>query len=248
MYNRSFLMKCQACGLLYVSPRLTRESFALHFNKNYMEPLEALRWEQSRHLIYQQVLQIINAYRKTQVFEIGCAYGTFLSMCKDSGIEVSGCDISLNACRDASARLKEEILNGYFEDIQSLVAPQECIVSIDTFYYCPDPENHLKLIYDTLRPGGIFVLRVRNGMYIELKTRLGLRSFPIEHIYFYTPRTLSKLLGKAGFSTWKCIPGVCKQILSPIDSLFRSLSLLTMPIVGNKWALTKDFCMVAVKG
>jgi len=141
MYSQSLLLKCQVCGLLYVSPRLTRESLALHFNNNYMEPSEALRWEQSRDGVYQQVLGLINAYGKTQVFEIGCAYGTFLLVCKNAGLQVAGCDISAEACRNASAQLNEEILNSHFEDIHDVVPPQECIVSIDTFYYCPDPQR-----------------------------------------------------------------------------------------------------------
>ena len=247
MYAKSALVKCKVCGLLYVSPRLTRESLVFHFNNHYLQAPEALRWEQSRNKIYQQVLDVIKRFKKKQIFEIGCSYGTFLLMCQKAGLNVGGCEISSEACKSASAHLGVRILNGDVEEVGNLLEPQECVASIDTIYYCSDPQHHLILIHKMLRPGGILVLRVRNALYVELATRLPWRTFPIEHLYFFTPRTLGDLLGKAGFGRWEIIPGVSHGIPRMVDLLVRSVAKLAMAIVGDGYILTRDFCTVAIK-
>jgi len=247
MYAPLSLVKCQECGLLYVSPRLTRESLIFHFNKNYLQSSEALQWEKSRHRIYQQVLRLIKKQQKNQTFEIGCFHGSFLWMAQAAGFTVDGCDISAEACRIASTRLGVKILNGELEEVGSLIGPQECIVSIDTLYYCSDPQRQLMLIHGMLKPGGILVLRLRNGSYVGLRQRVNLKSFPVEHIYFFTPRTLGRLLDKAGFTRWKIIPGACKGLPRPADLFVRSISRLATTMLGEHCVLTKDFCAVAMK-
>ena len=246
MWARLSLVKCRGCGLLYVSPRLTGRSLAVHFNEAYLQPSEVAAWEQSRYPIYRQVLDLIAQHGKKRVFEVGCSHGTFLSMCQASGLEVGGCDISIDACRNASNRTGVEILRGDMLQIHDALEPQECIVSIDTIYYCSDPRRQLTAIHDTLAPGGLLVLRVRNGRYVEWKTRLHL-GFPVEHIYFFTPRTLGGLLRQAGFKQWTIVPGACHRLPSLGDVLIRSVSKLLMTTVGENALLTRDFCMVAIK-
>lgn len=247
MYAPSSLVKCLNCGLLYVSPRLSREAMAFHFNAHYLQPSGALAWEQSRRPIYEQVLALIKKYQKDQVFDVGCSHGTFLLMCQRVGLTVGGCDISSEACRRASVRLGVKIFDGTIEEITNLIDPQECIVSIDTLYYCSDPQRHLTLIHSILKPGGVLVLRVRNGWYVELASRLSWRSFPIEHLYFFTPGTLGGLLENAGFSRWEIIPGVSHGMPRPVDVMIRSISGLATVISRKKWVPAKDFCAVAIK-
>src|SRR5438034_8069815 len=98
MYAQLSLVKCERCGLMYVSPRLTHESLAIHFNKNYLQSSDALAWERSRGDIYRQVLDLVTSRTKRQIFEIGCSYGTFLSRAQAAGLTVGGCDISAEAC------------------------------------------------------------------------------------------------------------------------------------------------------
>lgn len=247
MYVDSHLIKCQGCGLLYVSPRLTMESLARHFNNTYLRPAEALEWERSRHRVYRSVLDLVRMAAGRELFEIGCSYGTFLSMCRDAGLTVGGCDVSAEACRQASERLGVEILNGDLEDLGDRVPPQDCMVSIDTLYYCSDPQRHLAAIHNKLKPGGRLVLRVRNAMYVELTARLGLDSCPIEHLYFFTPYMLGRMLGKAGFTRYDTVPGVCHGIPRPLDSLLRAVAKGVMSGLGDRYVLTRDFCTVAIK-
>jgi SAM-dependent methyltransferase len=247
MYARSALVKCRVCGLVYVSPRLTRESMALHFNSNYLQGAEAVQWEQSRRPIYQQILDLVRKHGKNQAFEIGCSYGTFLAMCQDTGFDVGGCDISAGACRRASALLGVEILNGDLEQVGNLVAPQECIVSIDTIYYCADPYRHLTLIHELLKPRGIVVLRVRHAWDLQLRRSLHLEAVPIEHIYVFTPATLGNLLQKAGFVLQEVGPGVCKGFPRAVDMSIRGASRLAMAVLGHRYCFSRDFCVVAMK-
>jgi SAM-dependent methyltransferase len=247
MYAPLSLVKCSRCGLLYVSPRLTHESLAVHFNENYLHPSDALAWERSRDEIYRQILDLVTCRTKREIFEIGCSYGTFLSRAQAAGLTVAGCDISAEACRRASDRLGIEIFNGAFEQLEDVVPPQDCIVSIDTLYYCPDPQHHLSVVYNKLKRGGILVLRVRNGLHIEWTARLGLGSCPIEHIYFFTPHTLGTLLRKAGFVRSHTVAGVCHGLPRPIERVMRSASRALASGLGTRYLLSKDFCMVAVK-
>jgi SAM-dependent methyltransferase len=247
MYAQLALVKCKACGLLYVSPRLTTDSMAFHFNNSYLGRADGLRWERSRRRIYSQVLNLIRLHGKSRIFEIGCSFGTFLSMCASAGLKVGGCDISAEASRHASARVGVDILTGDLARIAEHVPPQECIVSIDTIYYCSDPQDHLALIRSKLTTGGILVLRVRNGFYVEWQTRLRQVSFPVEHLYFFTPRTLGELLTRAGFGRWRIVPGACHGVPGPVDLMMRAASGLVVAGTSNRWLPTRDFCAIAVK-
>ena len=92
------------------------------------------------------------------------------------------------------------------------------------------------------------VLRVRNGRHVEWKARLRLGSCPIEHVYFFTPETLGGLLRKAGFVRYQTLAGVCHGLPRPIDWVLRCVSHAVTSVLGTRCLLTKDFCMVAVKG
>jgi SAM-dependent methyltransferase len=247
LYRPVSLVKCRGCGLLYVSPRLTGPSLLWHFNTNYLRAAAGLAWEESRRRVYGQVLDLVRRHGKRQVFDIGCSYGTFLAMCRDAGLAIGGCDVSREACRVAAARVGTTIFNADVEGIHATVPAQECIVSIDTLYYAPDPQRQLSLIHTMLKPDGVLILRVRNGLYAELTARLGLGTFPVEHLYFFAPRTLGRLLGRAGFRRWRVVPAVGKGVSPPADRVMRSLSGCVAALSRGAWMPARDFCVVATK-
>jgi SAM-dependent methyltransferase len=247
MYRPVSLVKCRACGLLYVSPRLTGQSLRVHFNTNYLHGPAGLTWEDARRGVYRQVLDLVRRHGKREVFDVGCSYGTFLSMCRDAGLAVGGCDVSAEACRIAAARVGATIFDGDIERIQATIPPQECIVSIDTMYYSPDPQRDLSTIHTMLKPGGVLILRLRNGLYTEAAARLGLGTFPIEHLYFFEPRTLGRLLERAGFAGWRVVPAVGKGVSPPADRAMRSISRWIAGLSRGAVMLARDFCVVATK-
>jgi SAM-dependent methyltransferase len=123
--------------------------------------------------------------------------------------------------------------------------------------HLPDPLDTLKLILETLKPGGSICIAVHNVKSISA-TLLRSKSpiFDVEHTYLYSKKTLKLLLEKAGYSEieirhYKNSYSLAYLFhLLPLSRRFKSKLLnsnygqllrrvrLTVPL-GNMWAVAR---------
>lgn len=134
-----------------------------------------------------------------RLFEIGCGTGVFLDEARRAGWQVSGLEVSEYAAGEAVARGLEVVCQAV-EDWSPPGAVFDCVALWDVLEHLRDPAGTLMRAAGSLRAGG--VLAITTGDLSSLCARLSgarwhLFTLP-EHLFFFTPTALRRLLSRAG--------------------------------------------------
>lgn len=185
-----------------------------------------LRMNESHSAVTEWALDFLDIQENDQVLDIGCGGGaTLMRMSKHiqtghlTGIDYS--EISVNLSRELNAgdiySGKMEILRASVERLPVEDEKFDKIVTVESFYFWPNPVDNLKEVLRTLKKGGVFLLAAD----IYQKDNLGKEV--LENIERYqllnpTPDEFRTMFQQAGFSRikihikqgedWICVEGI----------------------------------------
>jgi len=167
-----------------------------------------------------------------KVLEIGSSYGFFLEEAKRARLNILGIDIS----REAVAHAKRQGLPARAVDLFDAKFPSNSFDGVVAFHlieHVLDPMAFLREVYRITKPGGILMLATpKEGGYVQ--RMMGKHWFSYrhkEHLYFFSKRTMTMLLAKAGFSDIRCFGDETRWY--PIRFLLRGVTFY----VNNPWWL-----------
>jgi SAM-dependent methyltransferase len=201
------LVQCSHCGLLYLNPRLRSdiilEGYSSGEDQNFISQAE------SRERTFAKSLKLIEKYKpnKGNVLDIGTAGGSFLKVARDNGWQVAGCEPNQWLCDWASQHYDLEIVPGTIFDMQLEDEHFDVITLWDVLEHTPDPTRVLHECYRVLKPGGVLLTNIPD--FDSLVSRLMGRKWVFLlsiHLYYFTPKTIRKLLEKTGFRLLKHRP------------------------------------------
>lgn len=196
-YEKDFLCKCRDCSFVFAYRKPTRQQLIDHYEgygrNDYLSEITIRR--------YHEILDLFEKSRKTnRLLDVGCGIGYFLEVAKKRGWEVYGTEYTDKAIEICSAKgisMKQGPLNpanyepGYFD----------VITSFEVIEHINNPQEELKNFYSLLRPGGLVYITTPNFnslLRYYLKDKYNVLSWP-EHLSYYTPGTLRKLMERSGF-------------------------------------------------
>jgi SAM-dependent methyltransferase len=137
-----------------------------------------------------------------RLLDVGCGVGQLLAVAQARGYTVSGCDISPWATEYARNQ-GFDVRTGALDQLHYADGSFDIVVASHTLEHVPKPLPFLGEIRRILAPGGLLVIAVPNFgslMAQALRTRwAGL--LPDQHLWHFTPSTLSGLLTRGGFRT-----------------------------------------------
>ena len=253
-WNLLGVRRCEECGLVFVSPRLTQDAMGWVFNERYFRRTDPDYWGGRRVPIFRDITRLLRRYGVQSVLDVGAAYGHFPKWALDNGFDASGCDISESAVEWGVENLGVPLSVGRIQEVDLPSGSFDCVVSLDTLYYVADPAGDLAAIRRLLKPGGCAILRLRSNRRLKSRAReagkktIGGQVVPAPHLWGFTPNTVARVLAKCGFQTELLEPAAySKTALGPIYGLGlaanRALarSPLSTPI------LTRSFNVVAVR-
>jgi 2-polyprenyl-3-methyl-5-hydroxy-6-metoxy-1,4-benzoquinol methylase len=199
------LERCGACGLVYGSPRLSTAAREALYRLNPGEMHAALD-ARLRVLMAQRCAQMrremFPAPREGgSLFEIGCGWGHFLEACRTRFSAVAGAEPSREQAAHARSRFGLDVTEA--DVFARPPSPaHDLIAAWEVLEHVPDPARMLAWACAALKPGGQVALSTPNfgSLYRRL---LGPRWFyfiPSQHLSYFTARTLSAMLRRAGFS------------------------------------------------
>ncbi len=201
------LVKCNTCGLVRSDPIASQDTLTQLYNKSVFTYSDQV---QSIKKTYGNYLKKLTGFgvKKNSLLEIGCGNGFFLEEAQSQGYQVTwGIEPSEDAILEARADLRANIVcdmmrPGVFESNKF-----DVICLFQVFDHISDPGGLLDECFNILKPSGLVLCLNHN---IESwSANLFKESSPIidiEHTFLYSPRTLSLLFQKHGFTTRRIAP------------------------------------------
>jgi 2-polyprenyl-3-methyl-5-hydroxy-6-metoxy-1,4-benzoquinol methylase len=148
-----------------------------------------------------------------RLLEIGCAYGFFLSEAQRH-FQVRGLEVSEHAVQAAQARGLDVAHRNLAQHFELHPEPVDAVVMLDVVEHLDEPAAMMRTVHEHLNPGGVVMLTT--GDWSSLSSKLMGKRWrlmtPPEHLYFFSPATLSRMLEKIGFEVvkivkpWKKVP------------------------------------------
>jgi 2-polyprenyl-3-methyl-5-hydroxy-6-metoxy-1,4-benzoquinol methylase len=196
------IVRCNACGLVYANPRwdstLVNESYSVVEDPTYVEEREGRVLTFSRNLAPFDSLVAANSQTR-RLLDVGCHIGVMIELAQARGWEAWGVEPSLWAAAQARAR-GLRVVTGTLSDAQIPENYFDVVTMWDVIEHLTDPAAEIRHVHRILKPGGVFAIHT-----IDIESafaRLMGARWPwlMEmHLYYFSPRTLSKMLAQNGF-------------------------------------------------
>jgi SAM-dependent methyltransferase len=220
------VLTCQSCGQVYLNPLPSEANIRALFSRLYTTGEGSLPELRSYYgfgfhddpqnplvQLYERWLAILERHHPPgRLLDIGCGTGLFLVVARRRGWTATGIDDCDEAARHAVERFGCDVRTGNFEAME-LSERFDAVTMWDILEHARRPLDLLASVRRTLAPGGIVALATPNdrnllgllagALYRVSARRLTapLRRFYIEqHFLYFTPRTITQLLSRAGLA------------------------------------------------
>jgi len=200
--------RCQNCKLVQITPQPSQKEIRLLY-RNDWKHFAPYQSQTEAHRTYFQtlfsfVLRSRSLGRSPRILDVGSATGVFLSLLKKRGTQGVGVDVS----RDAVSYCRKNGLEDYEGTLFEVVKKKKWKSVFDAVFACQvieherDPLTFLKTMKSIIKPNGIIVITTPNHdtwwRILMGKRWIGYQH--PEHLFFFTPKVLTKLMHTAGLT------------------------------------------------
>jgi len=201
------LVQCRSCGMVFVNPQLDSKSLTrIYEEKTDPEALVELYAKIATPKViegYDEKLRQLEKLlgSKGRILDFACAAAYFVERAALMGWEAHGSDIGAWVSLATERRGLRNIHIGQLHDLHFPDGYFEVVYAAQVFEHLQAPLPVLAEIKRILKPNGILYVDVPNYRTIPIvlnRDDFFLNS-PPQHINFFTPKTLSRLLNEGGF-------------------------------------------------
>ncbi len=221
---------CQKCRLRYVNPRIDHQSLEEGYVETYYpeEKVERIHTDSMEWLQMSERLSELEKLHgsKGRLLDVGCGIGTFLHLASEQGWETQGIDPSKSGCAFAQNVHNLDVHCGDVFDANYPTAHFNAITLYHVLEHISELNPFLNELRRILKPktnnknAGTLVIEVPNGE--GMQSRLHKENWhyvhPKDHLYYFSVRSLSRLLHKHGFHEIKV--GKPKRVSPTTNGLF----------------------------
>jgi SAM-dependent methyltransferase len=203
--------RCRRCGLVYANPRASEADILRRYSHDYFwnEYLPASGAPGGRvdHALNDgrnaPLLNLLRAHAPggRRLLEVGTGAGLFLKAAERAGWEVGGVELSTEGSAFARDRLGLDVRTERAEAMTFPAGSFDAAVMSEVIEHLFDPPVVLKAIHGALGPGGVLAITTPNLAALS-RHILGLQwsvLSPLEHLYYFTGKTLGRMVEACGF-------------------------------------------------
>lgn len=223
------VIQCKKCKLRFVSPRPTQEDVAQNYDWNYENRPGWTKPEPEAKLIYDRRFNFMSRFvRKGRILDVGAGRGEFLAKVKQAnGWECFGTETSRYAVEFAKREFGIMLSLGQLEDLEYPKESFDVVTFWHVLEHLPYPSRVIEEARSILNDKGFIFIAVPNDSWLgrrhffknvfkriinrlPIKKKLKLKKMYPEineegnkHLFYFTPRTLARLLKQCGFQVKK---------------------------------------------
>jgi SAM-dependent methyltransferase len=200
-YMHHTLVVCKSCDLLYANPAPDRKSLEAAYHDAAFDASDESRYA---GLTYAGFLPGIcqRLPDRKGALDIGTGDGAFLEQLLKNGFsDVVGVEPSAAPVAAAKPELRPLLRHAPFRAADFTPGSLRLVTCFQTIEHVYDPITLCRESLQLLKPGGALFLVCHNRRAL-LARAMGLKSpiFDIEHLQLFSPKSIKKLLERAGFS------------------------------------------------
>ena len=236
--HRYHVVRCPDCGFLYRQPGIKAERLGeLYSSGNYGRFLTG-KYSSKRKRRYRLVMNTFSPLLSDgdgrRLLDFGCGAGLFLEVAHRRGFDCYGVDLSA----DSIARAREHpwgrnAYHGAPLDVPEIAAGGFDVITLwSVLAHLATPVDDLRMLHGLLAPDGVLLVLTVNANSLSLKARRERwNGFTPNHLKFFAPSTLSRLLAMAGFAAVTMPPmppdsvttGRSRLSARQLDRLYRTI-------------------------
>lgn len=226
------LLKCHYCSFVTADLKLSQSELENLYDQTYFAGQEYKDYLGERALIekhfrvrLQRLLQYVPDAKTKKLFEIGSAYGFFLTVARGYFASVEGIDISRVAVDYAATVLGLPVHAGDFMEYP-LEQKLDVVCLWDTIEHLSAPHLYIEKVAANMNLGGIIAITTGDvdSVVARLRGKRWRQIHPPTHLHYFSKATLSNLLLKHGFR-----PRYCGY-----EGMYRSLDTIAYIILNIK--------------
>jgi SAM-dependent methyltransferase len=226
-------LKCQECGLVFLSPRPEEKEIPQFYEQDYYgEGLQKFHsWLEAPRLFFawNRMRRVKKFFpRPGKALDIGCGQGTFLQLLKEQGWECHGTELTTDSASRAS-RMGIPVSVGEIDEDRFPAHSFDLITLWHVLEHLPEPLKTLKTLTRLLKKGGILAISTPNidSLQAEIGGGQWFHLDPPRHLYLFSPQTLELMMRPLGFGLLKVHHFSLEQ--NPFGWLQSLLNLMGLP-------------------
>lgn len=247
------LIKCKYCGLIRSDDKFFILNPAKLYDINYFNGKDYVNYQEEEIALsknFKNRIEEIRKFKKNgKLLDVGCAYGFFLKIAKESGYNAEGVEINKKVASVAKKNSNCRIHVGNLGKLN--LKKYDIITMFDVIEHLKNPAEYIQKCYKLLNKDGLLIIETGNiesslARLQKVKWRL---IVPNIHLYYFSNFTLSKLLTTNGFRLVKTKNvGFIRTIGQTYFRLTRQNLKLSENISNISFSInTKDLIFVIAK-
>ena len=200
------VVRCNNCSLVYINPQLKPELIV----ESYSEGSDDLFVSQAkgREITFKNCLKKIKKYKRGgKILDIGAAGGSFLHVARKEGWDVEGIEPNKWLCEWCNKNYGFSLKPGTLNDYSFPDNTFDVITLWDVLEHVHDPKSVLLECNRILKDDGLIVINYPDfGSWIAKALGRKWAFLLSVHLYYFTPKTIKRMLGKSGFEILKTKP------------------------------------------
>lgn len=194
------VQQCSCCSLARLDKIPSLKELKKLYTKDYF------RDKKTRAYLIdaQKRLKLITQFIQSPAFllDYGCGLGYFLKAAREAGFKVAGCDLSGYAAAWVEKTYGIKTYSNSLKKISSFKERLDAVTCWDVIEHVPNFMEMLKTIRRILKKKGWLFLTTPNLHSLEARLLggywYGYKKIP-EHLYFFSPQSISLAFKKTGF-------------------------------------------------
>ncbi len=199
------IVQCEKCKFIFIPPYFRKD---IDY-KNYKDEavlkaiIEGNDWLKiQRHLLR---FRTIKKYQtKGKLFDLGVGWGHFLYTGKLLGYEIEGIEMAEMPYKYAKEHLKLPVDKIDFFDYKPKTNYYDMLTMWDVLEHIDNCDEVVEKCFSMLKKGGYLILQVPQiDSYIAKKQKEEWQAMGLDHVNYFSRKTITELLEKKGFKVIK---------------------------------------------